>query len=275
MPQNSDNHRRTFADVVSIDAWHNNFTEEKSTADLHVDVVFGTARLGGESDAPVRFRLSIRNAEIVVVIPNLEPISVDRRSVARDTPDVEGLVTETRQQTTQLSTKGALSSSLSPSSFTAALSIEAAGNADRQTSKKIELSEKIRMMIVTQSQTADGDYRWSIAPRLEGNLKGRPWDASKEPRLKLIDQRKDRSKGLPPIVQVEIRCRREDLAIEDLQIKDASIWQTVRSRFGFKNRMAAAESYIRDRLAQEKLEVRNLEDAFGQITLGSVTAKPE
>jgi hypothetical protein len=37
--------------------------------------------------------------------------------------------------------------------------------------------------------------------------------------------------------------------------------------------MAAAESYIRDHLSQEGLEVRNVEDIFGTVTLGSATAE--
>ena len=42
---------------------------------------------------------------------------------------------------------------------------------------------------------------------------------------------------------------------------------------GSGNKMAAAESYIRDRLMSEGLDVVNIEDVFGQITLGSVIAE--
>jgi hypothetical protein len=38
--------------------------------------------------------------------------------------------------------------------------------------------------------------------------------------------------------------------------------------------MAAAISYIRDRLSAEGLEVSNIEDRFGQVTLGIATAEP-
>ena len=63
---------------------------------------------------------------------------------------------------------------------------------------------------------------------------GRPWDAIKQPRLKLVDQRKDRTRGIPPTVRVEIKCRREDLLIEDLEIKDETLWQTAKRKVGFK-----------------------------------------
>ena len=64
MNSNSDNRKRAFADVVTVDAWHGSFLEGHAKVDLHVDVVFGTARVGGESQSPVRFRLSAKRAEV-------------------------------------------------------------------------------------------------------------------------------------------------------------------------------------------------------------------
>jgi hypothetical protein len=88
MSQHHDNRRRAFADVVSIDAWHEPFDGEHGRADLHADIVFGTARVGGEAAAPVRFRLSVKRAEIVLVVPSSEPVSIDRGTVSRDSPDL-------------------------------------------------------------------------------------------------------------------------------------------------------------------------------------------
>jgi hypothetical protein len=104
-------------------------------------------------------------------------------------------------------------------------------------------------------------------------LDGRPWDAEKQPRLKLVDQRRNRSAEIPPTVRVEVRCRREDLVIQNLEIKHKGIWNSLKKRLGFKNRMAAAISYIRDRLTEEGLDVENINDVFGQLTLGSATAE--
>jgi hypothetical protein len=96
----------------------------------------------------------------------------------------------------------------------------------------------------------------------------------KQPRLALEDNRKDPYSGIPPAVRVEVRCKREDLEIEDLVIKDESQWEALKRGFGFGNKMAAAESYIRDRLMDEGLDVVNIEDVFAQITLGIVIAEP-
>jgi len=87
-------------------------------------------------------------------------------------------------------------------------------------------------MIVVQSQTADGHYPWTVESPRSSVLVGRPWDANKQPRLKLVDKRKDRSKGIPPTVRVEVRCRREDLIIENLEIKDEGLWASVKRKAG-------------------------------------------
>jgi hypothetical protein len=90
--------------------------------------------------------------------------------------------------------------------------------------------------------------------------------------MKLVDQRKSPDAGIAPGVRVEIRCRREDLVISDLVLKDEAIWAALSSRVGFKNRLAAAEAYIRDRLASDGLEVGDMEELFSRLTLASVSA---
>jgi hypothetical protein len=133
------------------------------------------------------------------------------------------------------------------------------------------MSGAVHLMLVMQSKTADGHYRWSIEPRTAKTLEGRPWDAQKQPRMKLKDERKDRSK-IPPSVRVELSCRREDLCIEDIRLKDETLWDKIKDRAKLGNNIAAAESYIRERLAEEGLEVQNIEDRFGYLTLYSITA---
>jgi hypothetical protein len=273
MSQNFDNRKRAFADVVTIDAWHHAFDADTSSADLHADVVFGIARVGGEADSSVRFRLSVKRAEIVVVVPEAEPVTVDRGSVSRDAPDLQGKLTEIVERSSQASVKGSASGGLSTTGLSGSVSLEGAAQANISANQRLEISETVQFMLVTQSKTADGHYRWSAEPRTTKALHGRPWDGAKQPRLKLIDKRKDRSKGIPPAVRVEVRCRREDLIIEDLEVKDENLWGKIQSRAGFRNRMAAAESYIRDRLSEEGLDVKNIDDIFGQLTLANVTAE--
>jgi hypothetical protein len=272
MSFNSDNRQRIFAEVVSIQAWHNSFNSKVSKADLLVDVVFGEARIGGELVSPIRFKLELRCAELIVVVPETEPVSVDLSSVSRDAPLRKGRLTETVEHSRKADIKGGSSVSAGAAGISASAKVEADAQAHIQTRTKRAISSDLQTMEVTQSLTPDGQYRWLLKPVTGQSLQGRPWRASKHPRLKLIDKRKDRSKGIPPTVHVEIRCRREDLLIRDIEMKDENLFKSIRSKAGFGNKIAAAESYIRDRLAAEGLEVQNIRDPFGRVTLASVTA---
>lgn len=106
-------------------------------------------------------------------------------------------------------------------------------------------------------------------------LEGRPWDANESPRLEIIDQRNNRHKGIPPTLRVEVRCRREDLEITEIDLKDSSVLEKAKNKIGFRNRLAAAEAYIRDRLAKEGLTIKKFNDSFGEITLASTIAEPQ
>lgn len=176
---NSENRKRAFADVVTIDAWHDSFSNEVSAVDLHADVVFGTARVGGDSESPVRFRLSIRRADVVIVIPESEPLSVDRRSVSRDTPELEGRLTQVIHQSAQANLKAGASLSVAPTKPAMSARIDTEAQVSRAASEKLEISATVKFLAVTQSKTADGHYRWQIESRRNSHLEGRPWDAVK------------------------------------------------------------------------------------------------
>ena len=275
MSDNSENRRRALAEVVSVDAWHDEFSQKASKVDLHVDVVFDTGRVGGEEESPVRFRLNVKQADVVVVIPELEPVFVEKKSVSRDTPQLQGQMTETIERTARGNVKGSVAGSISPTGLNAAAATEIGAEASVAASNKVEVTATLRLMVVTQSMTPDGYYRWSLRPSKGSVLRGRPWDAEQAPRLKIVDQRKDREKGIPPTVRVEIRCRREDLEITEINVKNETIFEVAKRRAGFRNRLAAAEAYIRDRLVREGLTIRNFDDSFGELTLANIIAEPQ
>jgi hypothetical protein len=268
---NSDNRRRLFADLVNIDAWHEPFGSV-ARVDLHADIVFGMARLGGDAASPVRFRLRAKRAEVLVIIPDTEPLTVDRASVSRDTHNIH--VTDEKTIKRGKSVKGKAGAKASLSKLTASVDVGVSGEAEVSSERKTKITHETGQMKVMQSKTAEGYYRWIIEPADGSHLLGRPWEASEAPRLKLIDRRANKSNQIPPCVRVEVRCKREDLSIEDVVVKDETLWRAIQGRLGHQNRMVAAESYIRTKLVEEGLEVRNFDDLFGDITLGSVIAEP-
>jgi hypothetical protein len=156
MSRNADNRRRAFADVVSIDAWHAAFGAKRPRVDLHADVVFGTARVGGEVESPVRFRLSVKRAEVVVIIPDSEPVSVDPKSVARETPEAQGRLTEIVEQKAHARAKGRIATSISPKALLASASVEAAAQGSISSNKKLEMSAAVRFNVCDELKDKRG-----------------------------------------------------------------------------------------------------------------------
>lgn len=273
MSRNNTNRKRAFADVVVVDAWHDSFNLQTQQASLHAEVSFGTARVGGDIESQIRFRLSVRRAELVIVLPTSEPLLVKKKSVSRDSDDVEFTLTRKNEKTKKANFGGRIASFFSPRNLRAeaglSVAVESSGSDSAITTRTTS-----RLMKVIQSETDEGFYRWVIESRANEPLNGRPWDGKKKPRLILSDTRQDRNRGIEPSVRVEVRCLREDLVIEDIELKDEKLMDKLRSKAGFENRMAAAESYIRDRLLETGLEVNNIHDKFGRLTLVSVVAEP-
>ena len=65
------NNPRAFAKTVAVESWRTPFTDDdRAVADLFIDLVFDEARIGGNesvSECPVRFRLSLKKAELHVI----------------------------------------------------------------------------------------------------------------------------------------------------------------------------------------------------------------
>jgi len=274
MSNDLNNRKRAFAEVVSVEAWHKAFSTDNAKADLHADVVFGTARIGGEAESAVRFRLRMKRADIVVVISETEPVEVEKQSVSRDSPQLHAHFSKTSDRLSGIAAGANAGAKASADGVAISIQAQASARTEITKTEKIELSGDLGLMKVTQSKTSDGHYRWTIEALVDGYLDGRPWDGANAPRLKLIDRRRDPGRGIPPSVRVEVRCRREDIEILDLKIKDEGIWAGAKAKVGFQNRMKAAEAYIRDQLAREGLQVDNINDIFGELTFASTTAEP-
>ena len=260
-----DNRQRIFADLVSIDAWHPSFEQDGSTIPLHIDASFSTARVGGETASPVRFRLSLKCAEIVVVIPPTEPVTIDRASVVREEASVIG----TKELKITDSTAGHGNFNAGLSTRSGSTFAEAGVGIDRGHSVETELKlqEQISHFHVQCSKTLEGHYRWFVRSSTAKYLTGRPWDST-VPRLTLIDQRKNRS-DIAPSVRVEIRCRKEDLLISDIETKNRKF---ISSENLAHNKKLAAEAYIRTKLQEFGLLVNALDDPFSEIILASISA---
>lgn len=257
-----DNRRRALADIVTLEAWHKAFGPRASKVNLHVDVVFGTGRIGGEADSPVRFQLQLKQAELVVVIPNNEPAIVDPKTVSRDSTEREVKVTQKDHETTAGRTQGEIE-------LNTGKGVKISGGRVKSVERgqQVTIERVISAMTIVQSRTSAGDYRWTLTPNSSDHLAGRPWDAETQPRLKIEDTRGKKSKSLEPTINVEVRCRREDLLISKIVLKDKTAWEKLKRLSGARNRIVAAEAAIRDRLFREGLFCGDVGDPYAQMTL--------
>lgn len=266
------NQTTTLAEVVSLDAWHDEFSRDVRAVDLFVDVVFSSGRLGSEDDAVVRFDLCIRRAEVVVIVLPTEPLAVDPASVSREVPAVSGKKRALSKNSRSWGAKlHAGARYFGVPQFSGRAGVNAAFG--RSSSETVERTEDLKAISVRASKTEDAHYRWTLTAALNDFLDGRPWNPNAEPRLKLVDKRAQ-AKGLPPAVRIEVRCCREDLLISNVTLKNRSRWAAVKSRTGYRNREIAAEAYIRDQLLRRGIVVGDMRDTSAQMTISVTTPEP-
>ncbi len=270
-----DNRRRALSEVVALEAWHDDFTTKRRKVDLHVDVVFTEGRIGGRAGDVVRFRLRLKRADVVVVIPPSEPARVIKSSVSRDAPRSTVSAHETRKAKTSLAAGAKLTLGLSHKGPSGDGSAKGEAGLTRSRERALEIVESLDRLTVTQVQTREGDYAWRIVPSDGGHLDSRPWDAAKQPRLKIEDTRADPAKGIAPSVRVEVRCRREDLEIDDIALTDASALKAALALPFGRNRKIAAEALIRTRLFESGLATGDIGDPFAEMVLCATIAESQ
>jgi hypothetical protein len=274
MSKNWDNRLRAFAEVVSIDAWHEGFESGKGTADLHADVVFGTGRLGGEPESQVRFRLRVKRADLVLIVPETEPVDIPRRSINRfsSAMSMKRSITQTSEKKGSVAGGGKIEVSQSGGA-SASASLSAGAAFEGKLEERLEYSQQVlAIRVIHRFSNADGCDHWAFEPTFGPTLEGRAWVPEETPLATARDTRSHLGRGIPPVVRFEVRCLLEDLEIANIQLKRGGVFPAIGAA---KNRMKAAEAYIRNQLLEAGLEVRGVSDPFDQIVLGSVVANAE
>jgi hypothetical protein len=111
-----------------------------------------------------------------------------------------------------------------------------------------------------------------LKPEIDPYMEGRPWNPVDKPLAMLVDERKNRTKGLAPSARLEMICLREDLEISDIKLKDDNAMQRLLNIVSSQNKIEAAEAYIRNQLEEAGMEVGDLSDKYTKITLADVFA---
>lgn len=274
---NSDQNRlRAFADVVSVDVWHQEFSNDCRQAELKADIVFSEGRIGGEDDSSVQFRLKLKKATLVLIVPETEPVSIVRESVRRGySNDASEWSTET-VQTTEVAKSAKVGVTASLKDISASADLAAAGKTERTRTHREKLSGRSEnIKTIFRYNNIDETFTWVIEADSSEYLIGRPWDPLISPLVTLRDERSNSSKGIAPSVRVAVKCLREDIVISDIVINDELSFKDKIMGNSEKIKLRAAEAYIRTKLFEVGLEVGNLENAFSVVTLLDVSAKSE
>lgn len=240
---------------------------------VHIDIVFKTARFGHEAEAPVRFKLSLRAAEVAFVIPPNEPLKIIQDSVARDQALKGGKLSRSTNLTKGSSRAAHAAASLgaSPKAGASAAASTGTSHAEERTFKT---EDEVRLILSTHRKASDGSHLWELVPASASSLQGQCWDAVREPRLSVRDTRVQ-ERQMEGICRVEVRCKREDLLVEDITLKDAGLLKRLATDNFYHNRIAAAEAYIRRALTYRGLDHGDLDELFSDISVAMVTVDPE
>jgi hypothetical protein len=275
MSNNIGNVRRAFAEVVSIEAWHKDFTSKRKSVDVRADVAFGEARVDGGKTSPVRFKLRLRRAVLVAKIPQNEPGSILKSSIYR--ADSHGEIKLMRRQKKE----DKASAEIRTSAGVGHTGVHGEMNADLTAKTSFAHTEEAqstqKLSPVKADYRFDGAndaHQWLMSPSFANALDGRPWDARAQILFKFKDKRSADSKSVPPTLQFALVCRREDLIIEDIELKDRDLWSRVTATMT-DAKMIAAETYIRDELLKYGLECGDLRENFSSLTLAELFATAE
>jgi hypothetical protein len=260
------NNPRAFAEVVSIDVWRTAFEGGKAEADLHIDAGFFQGRVGENEvkKSPVRFRMSLKRAEIHVFRDHGNVIEIPPASVVREAPVASRAKTTMTQSG---SMKGGLKAGFA--GMNPSLNADLEAQASVELTKRIEKDEEVGHMRIGHRRMPDNSgYVFTIESASASTLDGPAWDPSIA-RMKIRDTNTARKRGDPPEVTVQIRCRREDLHIEDIIIIDANVWNGGHLS---KNKKLAVEQYIKKEILSAGMACGDLSDPFTTIILADAVS---
>ena len=261
------NSSRALRQVVSVDGWIAAF-DDNHTASVHADVVFREGRFGAEKTDQVRFKLKLARAEIVLIVPDGEPLSIIRSSIQRSPMRAPETRSVTRE--TQAETKGEAKLDISSSVLPTA-QIAAGGAASGRTLTRQELTETVSGVLEQHFSTIEGHPAWEVRTIGCGWLEGAPWDATETPRLNVKRSAERNRDGDKPTLRVEIRCRREDFEITDLELKDSEKQGWFAKRKNRDANLAAAEQVIKEELLSAGfLRAPDLSEGHSEMLIADV-----
>lgn len=275
MVSNLHNRLRQLKGLVTIDAWHTR-RQGSAVVDLHAYVFFREARLGGQAEDDIAFKMVLRQAEIRVSQTEPPSFDIDPAEVWRGDEDPTGRILWRQSKGSETATGVEASAELSATPRMGGKG-EMKRAARHDESVEIETNQPLTGINVSYSGVDRRHPVWTLRPtgfRTSKNfsepvLEGQPWSAKQQRLLQLtsIQGRPDQSD-----VIIKIACRREDLHFYDIHVRDRA-GELVPVLDEAPQRVAI-EEFLKNCLIREGLPAGDLHSMFAIIILGDVVSEP-
>lgn len=270
----TDNTHRSLEGLVSVNAWFSQDPDNFRKLSLHADVSFGEERLGGDPQSSITFKLSVKRCDIIFILPSAAPFRIDPASVRSPQPLNPKQVTMTDRKAVSAAARAKLSVASRGPSVSADVEVDAQSEKSSQSS-----SQQLKSMYHEVWKRVRGNHAWTVDGREleQQRLAGPVFNAKKEPRLSVIDQRSedthrlDAKNNIEPVSTIRVSCLREDIDIYDIAYKDPKD-QVFFERKKHKDlQLFTARQIIENALLSEGLVAGDLtSDPFAEMTICDV-----
>ncbi len=210
---NNLNNKRIFNNLVAVEIDCDKITESNKETDLMLYISFNEARLGGNPNDKVSFKVQVHKAECFIIvgeeIEKNENVMIDKSSILRTNPSHEKEIEEGAGESSKKYLKGNLS-------LGKIFNIGASAGKTVGSEKTIKKTYKAGSINYTYHPISKNQLGWILTPEAgSSNLQGSVWNGSQK-MLKLIDKRID-PKHILASVKLIIECRRDDLRITNIK----------------------------------------------------------
>ncbi|WP_374551930.1 hypothetical protein [Sphingobium yanoikuyae] len=260
----SHNRKRILSEALSLDAWHDPF-QIGSSCGVYVELSFHEGRLGGDDpNIPFTFKLGIKRALLTIELEN--PLEIDRKSVARNIPEVSAELNKILEAKRSAEKKAGANLSLNPSDLHASGSIKS----ENSRKESISIVQTIPETLVISRPENSRGYSWSMEPSWQNSLHGQPWNPIESPRLRTKPIKS--LSAIPPSVKIIVSCALEDINISDLKLKKNGFGSRMSEIIYNEKNEAAAKQHLKLVLRDSDLEPGLLDNRFSNLILANILA---
>lgn len=270
MAGRNDNRSISLADVVSIEAWYQRFTEDRRDSGFFLHIKFQDGVFGSQPENPLRFKIRLKHATASIVLE--EPLTAPRHDVRRDRIEVEAKRISEQKSGYAGSAGAQAEIGVSSLGVSGKATARASGQVDTQGSTALTVTQISHSgMTIEHSADPDGNNCWSFAPVVGPHLIGQAFNTT-TPLMKLVHEAE--LSRVPPVVKVQVNCLREHIDVVDLEVKEEKK-DLLRRGMGEAQKLRLVEEMIKTALSENGLLFEGELDKVSRVQVADVIAMEE